>query len=279
VRITVDDGVELAVLDSGSGLAGDRPTFVLVHGFGGGMVDFADHVDAFAATHRVITFDLRGHGASDGPDDPERYSLDRFARDVVAVVDALGVDQFRLLGHSMGGMIARRVASTHGHRLDALVLMNTAPGPVPGIHRGLVALAAQLAADEGMSSLKVLLDAASPLATPAHRRLVAERPDYVEMQERRFAALSAAMWSTIALEMCDQPDESSVLERLDTSTLVVVGELDELFLEPSRRTAALMSQAQLAIIPASGHSPQFENPPAWFAAVDDFLRNIEGIDD
>src|SRR5205809_6920449 len=93
MRITMDDGVALEVTDTGSG-----PRLLLVHGFGGAKEDFADHVDALAARHRVVTFDHRGHGPSDKPDHAPAYSFDRMAADVLAVPDALDVDPSRLLG-------------------------------------------------------------------------------------------------------------------------------------------------------------------------------------
>src|SRR5215218_7381756 len=116
MRVTMDDGVALAVTDTGSG-----PPLLLVHGFGGAKEDFADHIDALAERRRVVTFDHRGHGESDGPSDLEAYSFDRMAADVQGVADALGIDGFRLLGHSMGGMVARRVVLAHPTRVDALV--------------------------------------------------------------------------------------------------------------------------------------------------------------
>ena len=113
MRMTMDDGLALEVTDTGSG-----PGLLLVHGFGGAKEDFADHVDALGARHRVVTFDHRGHGASDKPDEAAAYSLDRMAADVMGVADALGIDGFRLLGYSMGGMVARRVVLAHPARID-----------------------------------------------------------------------------------------------------------------------------------------------------------------
>jgi 3-oxoadipate enol-lactonase len=84
VRVTVDDGVGLEVHAVGPD---DAPGLLLVHGFGGAKEDFADHVGALAAHHRVVVFDHRGHGASDAPDDPAAYSLDRLAADTVAVAN------------------------------------------------------------------------------------------------------------------------------------------------------------------------------------------------
>ena len=82
MRVTTDDGVGLEVRVEGEG-----PGLVLVHGFGGAKEDFADHVPALARRARVVTFDHRGHGESDGPDDVGAYSLDRLAADVLTVAE------------------------------------------------------------------------------------------------------------------------------------------------------------------------------------------------
>src|SRR5512140_2909056 len=96
MRITMDDGIELAVEVAGTG-----PGLLLVHGFGGAKEDFADHVPALARDHTVVVFDHRGHGASDKPTDRDAYSIDRLARDILDVADGCDLDRFRLLGHSM----------------------------------------------------------------------------------------------------------------------------------------------------------------------------------
>src|SRR5437660_12629958 len=101
MRVTMDDGVALEITDTGSG-----PGLLLVHGFGGAKEDFADHIAALASTHMVVVFDHRGHGASDKPTDLASYSFARLRADTVAIADAVGLDEFRLLGHSMGGMLA-----------------------------------------------------------------------------------------------------------------------------------------------------------------------------
>ena len=91
-----------------------------------------DDFVALARDHTVVTFDLRGHGASDQPDDPAAYSFARLGADIIAVADAVGLDEFVLLGHSMGGMISRRIAVDHAHRLRGLILMDTSHGPEIG---------------------------------------------------------------------------------------------------------------------------------------------------
>jgi pimeloyl-ACP methyl ester carboxylesterase len=270
MRVTMDDGVALEVTDTGSG-----PGLLLVHGFGGAKEDFADHVDALAVQHRVVTFDHRGHGESDGPSDPAAYSLDRMAADVLGVADAIGIDAFRLLGHSMGGMVARRVVLAAPGRIDALVLMDTSPGPVPGLDPDLVDFAAGIALTEGKDVLKPMLDAAATLETPAYARLLAERPGFEEFELRKWDALSGVMWATMAREIAHQPDQLALLAGVRCPTLVIVGEEDASFVGPSRDMAATIPGAELVVVRDAGHSPQFENPFPWFEAVDGFLLGIE----
>jgi pimeloyl-ACP methyl ester carboxylesterase len=270
IHVTMDDGVALEVTDTGSG-----PGLLLVHGFGGAKEDFADHVDALAARHRVVTFDQRGHGESEGPPDPSAYSFDRMAADVLGVADAIGIDAFRLLGHSMGGMVARRVVLAAPERIDALVLMDTSPGPVPGLDPDLVDYAAGIALTEGKDVLKPMLDAAATLETPAYARLLAERPGFEEFELRKWDALSGVMWGTMAHEIAHQPDQLALLAGVRCPTLVIVGEQDASFVGPSRDMAATIPDAELVVVRDAGHSPQFENPIAWLEAVDGFLLGIE----
>lgn len=269
MRILTDDGVELA-----AEVRGEGPALLLVHGFGGAKEDFADHLDSLAATHRVATFDHRGHGESGQPATLAAYSLARLRADVLCVADAIGFERFRLLGHSMGGMVTRRIALDHPDRVEAHVFMDTAPGPLPGVDPELIELAAQLALDEGKDALKVVLDDASPLANAAHDRLLAERPGYEEFCDRKWRDLSHVMWAALARELARQPDDLDDLRTLACPALVIVGELDEQFIGPSAAIAAAVPQARLVTIPGAGHSPQFENPGVWIAELSAFLASV-----
>ena len=274
MRVVVDDGVGLEVVEQGSG-----PTLLLVHGFGGAKEDFADQVEALAARYHVVTFDHRGHGESDGPSDASAYSLDRLAADTVAVADAVGAEQFRLLGHSMGGMIARRLVLAHPQRVEALVLMDTSPGPVPGIDGELLEMGAVIALNEGMPELKRIMDEFQPLGTPAYEKLMAERPGYREFNDRKWETLSPMMWATMGREIRDQPDQLAALAAVACPTLVIVGVQDEPFVDVSRAMADTIAGAELVVIPDAGHSPQFENPDAWLTALERFLARVDRQDE
>jgi pimeloyl-ACP methyl ester carboxylesterase len=269
MRVRTDDGVELAVEVVGSG-----PGLILVHGHGGAKEDFADHVERLAERHTVVTFDHRGHGASDHPDDAASYSLARMRADTWEVADAVGLERFRVLGHSMGGMIVRRMPLEQPERVDALVLMDTSAGPVPDLVPELVEIGAYVGLREGKDALKVLLDSVGTLDTEAYRRLLADRPGYREFEDRKWADTSVVMWSTLAVEIAHQPDDLPMLRELTCPTMVIVGALDVAFVAVSHAMAGAIPRARLEVIPDAGHSPQFECPDQWIDRLERFLAGL-----
>ena len=270
MRITTSDGVGLAVE-----VAGEGPGLVLVHGFGGAKEDFADHVSVLARDHTVVIFDHRGHGASDKPADRDAYSIDRLATDILEVADACGLDRFRLLGHSMGGMLARQIPLREPQRVEALIMMDTAAGPIPGFDPTLMDAAAEVAFTRGKEALKELLDLAQVLETPAYQRTLVDRPGYQEFQDRKWEDLSEVMWGAMAVAMAYQPDDLAALAAaVNFPLLLIVGAQDAPFVAASREMAGEIEGAQLVIVPDAGHSPQFENPDAWIDALTQFLASV-----
>ena len=174
----------------------------------------------------------------------------------------------------MGGMVARGIAIRHLDRLEALVLMDTSHGPIPGFDPALMDLAADIALTQGKDVLKQVLDEAAPLDNPAYQRLLEERPGYQEFGERKWADLSERMWAGIAREIAYQSEELDALAGVTCPTLVIVGELDKPFRGSSRRMAETIPGARLAIIPGAGHSPQFESSDVWLAELLDFLDSV-----
>ncbi len=275
IAVDRDGGLTtVAVLEAG---AGGRP-LLLVHGFTGAKEDFADHLAALAERGWwVVAPDLRGHGASDQPALETDYSLDHFAADLWAVADALGWAELVLLGHSMGGMASQVAALAARDRLRGLVLMDTSHGSVNGVDPELAAVGAELARTGGMAAVKEVLDSLgdeAPLGSEAYERVVRERPGYREFGDRKFLGSSPAMYAAMLGELLDQADRLVDLGGLAVRSLVIVGEQDEPFVAPSRRMVDVMPDARLAVIPDAGHSPQFENPQAWFDALVGFLDEV-----
>ncbi|NYI04946.1 alpha/beta fold hydrolase [Allostreptomyces psammosilenae] len=106
-------------------------TLVLVHGWGGDSQEWCPHIPAWSQRHRVLALDLRGHGWSSVPE--SGYSLTELAEDVAAVIhaaDAAGraPGPLTLVGHSMGGTVALRLAVDRPEVLDSLVVLDPAYG-------------------------------------------------------------------------------------------------------------------------------------------------------
>jgi pimeloyl-ACP methyl ester carboxylesterase len=272
---TVDLGtVELAIAESG---VGGRP-FLLLHGFTGAKEDLTEWLDPLAeAGWHAVAPDHRGHGASSKPADESAYSFEILADDSLALLDALGWDRFALLGHSMGGMVAQFIATKCPDRLSALVLMDTGHGPVENLDPALVEAAVSIVRTQGIDVLADLLaDRDSPLDTPAHRRLLTEKPGYAEFEDRKFRSTSPSLYAPLAASFVHSRDRLDELGALPDAlpTLVVVGEEDGPFIGPSERMAEAIPDASLVVIPNAGHSPQFENPDAWWGALSGFLADL-----
>ena len=268
--------VQLEVLEAGTG---GRP-LLLTHGFTGAKEDFGDWVDAFADEGWwVVAPDLRGHGGSDQPEHEDLYSLAIFARDLLALADDLGWSRFALLGHSMGGMVAQEVALAAPDRIERLVLMDTNHGPVPGLDADTVAFGVEILRTQGIAGLvDVLAQLPQRDKAPSEERVRAERAGYAEFSDAKVHRCSPAMYAAMGVELTTRADRLAEIAGLTMPVRVVVGAEDRDFLPASRRLAEAIPTADLVVIPDAAHSPQFENPQAWWQAVAPFLAAEQLVD-
>jgi len=121
-RIRLGD-VELAYRITGRG----KP-LILVHGLACGQRMWFHQRRKLSERHTVITYDQRGHGESDAPDDATRYSGGHLARDLTGIVDALNYDKIAVVGFSMGGGPALALAAARPDRITHLVLADVGSG-------------------------------------------------------------------------------------------------------------------------------------------------------
>ncbi|MGA9945502.1 MAG: alpha/beta fold hydrolase, partial [Candidatus Cybelea sp.] len=119
-----DDGAELAFVESGFG----EPALMFVHGWQADHTVWAGVIDALGPQMHTIAADLRGSGESMRASGP--YRLERFARDLHALINARGVGPVVVVGHSMGGTVALRFAVDYPQATRGLVLV--APVPASG---------------------------------------------------------------------------------------------------------------------------------------------------
>src|SRR5215207_6685506 len=117
------NGITLNVEQSGTG----RP-LLLLHGFTGSAATWAPLIGALPLHFHMIAPDLIGHGRSDSPPDAERYRMERCVADLLALLDALGVERTDVLGYSMGGRVALHLAAAAPGRFRSLILESSSPG-------------------------------------------------------------------------------------------------------------------------------------------------------
>jgi pimeloyl-ACP methyl ester carboxylesterase len=115
-RVLPLDGVELYFEERGAG-----PPLLLLHYFGGCARSWDPHVEALARHYRLVVPDLRGHGRSTLPSGA--FTHREAARDVLALLDALGIERTRAMGMSSGGMTLLHAATQAPERLEAMVLI------------------------------------------------------------------------------------------------------------------------------------------------------------
>jgi pimeloyl-ACP methyl ester carboxylesterase len=117
-------GLSFNVIEWG---AADAKPIVMLHGIRGYAETFVGVAEALQAKHRVIAYDQRGRGLTDW--DPQRnYYNDAYVADLEGVANALKLEKFDLLGHSMGGMASIVFAATNPDRIDRLVIEDAGPG-------------------------------------------------------------------------------------------------------------------------------------------------------
>lgn len=261
---------ELTLVVDEAGVGG-RP-LLLLHGFTSDRSDFDPIVDALVGRGwHVVIPDHRGHGDSSQPVTEESYSLELFARDTLALATRLGWDDFALLGHSMGGMIAQVLTLGAPERVRALVLLDTTHEAVE-MDPDLVALGLAVVREQGIDAIVELTrELDDPLETPAHRRVCDEVPGYLERGDRLTLRCSASMYAAIGQELTTPHDRLTSLASVRCPTIVIVGEQDTPMLGPSERLAATIPGATLAVLPDAGHSPQFEATDALLATLLPFL--------
>jgi pimeloyl-ACP methyl ester carboxylesterase len=257
------DGVSVAFEDSG----GEDPVILLTHGFTVTLRMWDPTVDALVrAGWRVVTWDVRGHGATVTPEDPACYSLDAVVGDLAALLDHLGVERAVVGGLSFGGYLSLAFWCRHPDRVSALVLADCGPGYRRDEPREawneMVRTRANAVEAGGMAALEGDPSAGSSESTRAQVGLD---------RHRSVAALVLAMRGFLT-----QRDGLVMegLERVDVPTLVVVGANDEPFLRGSEVMATKIPDAQLVVITDAGHVSNIDQPEAFNRTLVGFLSQL-----
>lgn len=250
---------------------GEGAPLLLLHGFTGSAAAWEPFRKPWARFTRIAV-DLLGHGGSPAPPDPGRYRIERSVADVLAVLDRVGIARTAVLGYSMGGRVALRLALAAPERVAALVLESASPGIEDARERARRARSDhELAARLERDGLEAFVDYWEGLPLFAsQRRLPASERRALRRQRLRNDPRGLAN----SLRGLGAGEEEPVLERLpelEMPVLLVAGALDAKYCNLARRMRDALPGARIEIVPAAGHAVHLERPRLFARLVADWL--------
>ncbi|UJF32432.1 alpha/beta fold hydrolase [Paenibacillus hexagrammi] len=243
---------------------------ILLHGFPLDHRMWSHQIETLtASSYRVITPDLLGMGRSELPS--SNISLDRYADDILAMMDQLQIPRAVLGGFSMGGYVAFALLRKAPERFSALILANTRPeADSPEGRQNRMKMAASLY-EKGSSAAK---DAMLPKLLTEHTR--AESPGLVSELEQVMTAMEPEGLVHASLAMAFRPDASDLLTSIQVPTLVIAGEQDPITTpEIMKSMADQIPASQFHVIPEASHLTPQEKPDAFNAVLLGFLNSIK----
>jgi 3-oxoadipate enol-lactonase len=257
--------IEIHYRDRGEG----HPVF-LIHGFTGNLRTWALQAPVLTQDYRMVSIDQRGHGHSEKPTRPEDYSLELMAEDAFGLLQHLGIDQFYLIGHSMGGMVAQHLVLAHPEPVQALVLMDTAAEVTRGMHTPERARLVEIAGTEGMEAVFEEQLRTNPMVDQ-----ISSQPALLETWREHFLLTSREAYLYCAQAMAQREPLLARLGSIVTPTLIICGENDDTFLEPSRQMHERIPASELEIIAGAGHTPQIEKAAEFNHVLTRFLSRVQ----
>ncbi len=275
-RTITCNGLQLAFQEWGPP---EAPVILALHGFGVSGHMFDEFGQRAGDRYRLISLDQRGHGDSQWASDGD-YTREAFVSDVEAAREALALDRFILMGHSMGGLNAVEYTYQHPDRVSALILVDVGPE----------------AAKEGVDNIVRFTRGPDELdfddfvrnAMRFNTRRTEE--NIRERMRHRLKPLPSGKWTWKfdkrfregegAIRSGSEIGSDELHQRfcdLAPPTLLVRGEQsDILSQEVAERTVGEMRDARLSVVASAGHSVPGDNPEGFTSAVIDFLEGADG---
>ncbi|MEU2064255.1 alpha/beta hydrolase [Streptomyces sp. NPDC013455] len=262
---------EFAVVDAPVA-AGVEPRGValLLPGFTGSKEDFNPlHLPLAQRGYRTVAVDGRGQFESDGPaTDESAYAQEELARDVLAQAERLG-GPVHLLGHSLGGQIARAAVLLHHSPFLSLTLMASGPAQISASQRERVKLLRDALAVLTMAEVWDAIQAMEPpeeTGTPALDEGLDDRDDL----RRRWLATKPAQLLATGRQLCTEPDRIAELAAVPLPYHVLSGSQDDTWPLPLLDEMAVRLRARRTVIDGAEHSPNTDRPGQTARALADF---------
>ena len=248
---------------------GSGPAFLFIPGLVGLLNAWEFQMMEFSKRYRCISFDHRGAGDSDKPADS--YSTAAIARDVVALMDTLGIDKAHVAGTSTGGCVLQNLSIDHPERLRGCIFSNTwvkADEYIMRVQLTRKRIAQAYGAEE---YVKV-----SSLFTNGAMQFRYDLDKVMELERRALRTVAPVEVLAARLDMTLAHDRSNDLHKVRNPALIV-GTRDDATVPfyQSEDLHKAVAGSRLVIVEEGGHYSYRRHWPEWNRIADGFLREIE----
>ena len=248
------NGITIHYEDSGQG-----PAVFMTHGYAAaGRMWEPQRKPLNEAGYRLVSWDMRGHGETESPDDPAQYSEALTIADMMALMDLLGIERAVVGGLSLGGFMSLAFRLAHPERVRALLLCDTGPG---------------YRSDEARAKWNRMAERSAGNFEEKGLDAAGRSP---EVQAAVKYHKSAAGLANSARGMLAQVDSRVIdhLPEIDIPTLIIVGENDEPYHDASRYMQSKIPGARLEMIGDAGHAANMDQPAAFNRVLLEFLGSL-----
>lgn len=245
-----------------------NPPIVLIHGFPFDRTMWSGQIVPLSKDHRVIFYDVRGHGQSEIGDG--KYSIDLFAEDLIRLLDHLEIRQAVVCGLSMGGYIGLRAAERHPDRFSALILCDTKSTADTDETKKKRAAAAEAVKKNG-----VLGFAEEFVKGVLTVQTLQTKPQIVETVKNMILRNSAVGVAGTLGALAGRTDTTPALSKITAPVLILTGSEDKLTPPADAQAMArLFPNAQIHFIPDAAHLSNLENPSVFNEKILTFLKTL-----
>jgi pimeloyl-ACP methyl ester carboxylesterase len=238
-------------------VCGSGPALILTHGYSATLQMWKGQIEPLSKKHKLIIWDMRGHGQSDYPEDQSAYSEDHTVADISALLDEVGAKTAIVGGLSLGGYMSLAFYRRHPERVRSLLIIDTGPGfkkdeAREGWNQNAFGRADTLERD-GLASLK----------TGSAERAYAVHRDALGLAKAARGMLTQR-----------NADVINSLPDVKVPSLVVVGSNDTPFLAASDYMASKIPNARKVVIKDAGHASNIDQPEAFNEAIVGFIDKL-----
>jgi pimeloyl-ACP methyl ester carboxylesterase len=264
-----DDRLKIYYEEHGSGTP-----LVLAYGIGGNADMWDVNLPALAAGHRVVLWEPRGHARSSSPDDPTRYSFERWVADLKAVLDHVGLRKAHVGGLSLGAGIATRFTLRYPSRVRSLVITNSSSASgLPLSVDGIVmrARSIEVTTKQGLDAMAEFAMATNPNLS---ERLKLD-PNAKGEFYAYFRRLTPAGYANSLRALLAMDHITDRLREIRVPVLLIGGDRDP-SLGPMKVIQRKIKGSKLVVLSPASHFANRDQPKAWNRAALAFLARVDG---